>query len=725
MELPTVSSLEFEQLKSSIKTFIKTKTDFQDYDFEGSNLSMLVDILAYNTLYTSYNVSMSANELNLDTAVLRDNVVSIAKRLGYNPSSYTSSRVSLNITVNNTENYDSISLLPGPILSANSGGKNYTFILRDRLEVDVRGKTLVLFPEIELVEGTDFSITYTVDSSNEHQRFFIPNSFVDVETIRAFVIMDSSTNIEEEYDKKTTIIDVTAESKIFFVEEVQDQKYEIIFGDDVFGRKLRNGEIIRIQYVVSSGPEANNIRSFNFIGSIVGKLENLDNLISLSNIEYDLISEFSDGGSEFEDIKSIKYAAPRYYSSQERAVTTSDYESIIRQIYPNADLVSVIGGEFLSPPKFGEIFITIKPTTGEKVSFNEKNRIIENLKKYQVGSVTTTILDPSVININLKIYIVYDKTKTRKTVSDLISGANESVLDYIKTDEFNSFGGRYSNSILNSSLKNVDKSIQFVSLPFYLSIPTEILGTNIDTEYTIDFHTKFKTCVSSTFYIMSDPFSHTNYASPVFLGVLSNSTDVNMYTTSGVFLKTVGSVDILTGKITFIINPVKTTVINIFAIPDINEIVFGPNNIINLVVNLINVDDKNFEEYLNPDINVLPEDEILKKPAGGDPNALVQGNQIDSESIIALDPETRIFIDDQIVSITEEDSLIVEDPDGNRYRVRRPIPEIGGSSPIILPTKPPKRTPIFDPSDPTGGTDPNNIATIDNFTPELDPTICS
>ena len=194
MELPVVSALEFEQLKSSIKTFIKTKTDFKDYDFEGSNLSMLVDVLAYNTLYTSYNVSMAANELNLDTAVFRDNVVSIAKRLGYNPNSYTSAKVSADITVNNTQNFDSIRIEPGPVLAASANGQNFTFILRDNLEINVKGKQSVTFPSVELLEGSDFSITYTVDTTNEHQRFFIPNSFVDAESIRVFVIPDPSTN---------------------------------------------------------------------------------------------------------------------------------------------------------------------------------------------------------------------------------------------------------------------------------------------------------------------------------------------------------------------------------------------------------------------------------------------------------------------------------------------------------------------------------------------------
>jgi hypothetical protein len=700
MELPAVSALEFEQLKSSIKTFIKTKTEFQDYDFEGSNLSMLVDILAYNTLYTSYNVSMAANELNLDTAVLRDNIVSIAKRLGYNPSSYTSAKVGLNITVNNSQNFDSIKINPGNLLSSSANGKNYTFILRDTLELDVRGKTSVVFPDVQLLEGSDFSITYTVDTSNEHQRFFIPNSFVDAETIRAFVISDPTTNIEEEYERRTTIVDVTASSKIFFVEEVQDQKYEVIFGDDVFGRKLRNGEVIRLQYVVSSGAEANNIQIFDFVGTIFGKIGNLENLIGISDIGYEITSEFSDGGSEFESIRSIKYAAPRYYSSQERAVTTSDYESIVRQIYSNADLVSVVGGESLTPPRFGEIYIAIKPIVGERTSTGEKERITKELRKYQVGSVVTKIIDPSTLDIRAKVYVLYDSTRTRKTVSDIASLVNAEILNYIKDPSFNSFGGLYSNSELICRLKDLENSIQFVNIPLFLQKRVQLSSDN-EVKYDVDFFTKLKTTTKSDFYVLSDPFCVVGYASPVFLGALGNcdyTGDLNLYSVDGTYLKTVGTVNSLTGQLSFNVHACQDTPINITVIPDVIEIVAGPGTTPNFVVDTIVVDDKNFDDYLNPDNNVLPFNAIISQFATGDPNA---------------------------ISEPSEGDLVIIDKNGNPYIIPRPTPSLGGSIPITLPgTVGPIITPI-DPNDPTGGTDPNNIATIDDFTPESDPTACS
>ncbi len=699
MELPVVSALEFEQLKSSIKTFIKTKTEFKDYDFEGSNLSMLVDILAYNTLYTSYNVNMAANELNLDTAILRDNIVSIAKRLGYNPSSYTSAKVYLNITVENAQNYDSIKINPGTIIAASANGQNFSFILRDALELDVRGKNSVVFPNIELLEGSDFSITYTVDTSNEHQRFFIPNSFVDAETIRAFVISDPSTNIEDEYDRKTTIVDVTAESKIFFVEEVQDQKYEIIFGDDVFGRKLRDGEVIRLQYVISSGSQSNNIRIFNFVGQVFGKINNNENLIGLSNIKYDLISEFSDGGSEFESIRSIKYAAPRYYASQERAVTLSDYESIVRQIYSNAELVNVIGGESLTPPRFGQVYIAIKPIVGERTSESEKRRITRELKKYQVGSITANIVDPDVLDIHIRPIIVYDQTKTRKTISDITSLVNGEILNYIKDAEFNSFGGLYSDSELICRIKDLDDSIRFANILVYLQKSVDVYpGSNA--KYMIDFFTKLKTNTRSEFYVLSDPFCATGISTPVFLGALGNcdyTGDLNLYTIGGRLIKPrVGTVNASTGEITFSVNFCQETPINITVIPDVVEIITGPGTTPNLIVDDIIINTNNVEESLNPDNNTIPVENILSLPTSGD-------------STVNAPPG--------------ENDLVISDPGGNDYIIPRPTPDIGGSQPVEIPIIEDQTIP--DTTDITGSPDPNNIATIDDYTPETDPTACS
>lgn len=688
MELPVVSALEFEQIRSSIKNYIKTKTDFQDYDFEGSNLSMLVDVLAYNTLYSSYNVNMAANELNMDTAVLRDNVVSIAKRLGYTPGSYTSARVNLDLTVNNIQTFDSIRIEPGPLLAASSNGKNYTFILRDSLEVDVRGRSSVTFSDITVLEGSDFSITYTVDESNENQRFFIPNSYVDVETIRAFVISDPTTNIEEEYDKKNSIVDVSSESKIFFVEEVQDQKYEVIFGDDVFGRKLKNGEVIRLQYVVSSGGSANNIRTFDGVPVVYGLLNNQSNIIGLSNIGITIKSDFSDGGSEFEDIRSIKYAAPRKYASQERTVTVSDYESIIRQIYPNIDLIKVIGGESLSPPRFGNIYVIIKPIIGDGVSNSEKDRIKIELKKYQVGSIGTEILDPDTMDIVITPVILYDKSKTKKSSVDILSLVNQKILEYIQDPEFNAFGGVYSNSKLICDLKDIDYAIKFVTVRLYLKKNVDLYG-DIQSNYEVNFNTKLKTNTPNKNYVISDPFCVRGVATPVFLAAAGNcdySGDLNMYSTSGNYIKTVGRVDVITGKIQFTLTSCDTTQINIYVIPDVLEIISSPNTNPNIVVqDIIVSEDYTNTELLDPTFSNISTQTIISSPAVGDPDS----------NIVYVSPPVTPTV-------------------GGYIPYQPSVPE------VVTP-----QAPVADDTDPTGGQDPNNIKDIEDYTPEKDPNVCS
>ena len=689
MELPVVSALEFEQLKSSIKTFIKTKTDFKDYDFEGSNLSMLVDVLAYNTLYTSYNVSMAANELNLDTAVFRDNVVSIAKRLGYNPNSYTSAKVSVDITVNNTQNFDSIRIEPGPVLAASANGQNFTFILRDNLEINVKGKQSVTFPSVELLEGSDFSITYTVDTTNEHQRFFIPNSFVDVESIRVFVISDPSTNKEEEYTKKNTIVDVSATSKIFFVEEVQDQKYEVVFGDDVFGRKLRDGELIRIQYVISSGSQSNNIRIFDFVGTVQGRTNNIENIIGTNNIQYNVISEFSDGGSEFESIRSIKYAAPRYYASQERTVTVSDYESVIKQIYPNADLVKVVGGESLNPPRFGKVFISIKPFVGETVSTSEKQRIIKELNKYKVGSIDVEVLDPSKISIIAKPIITYDASKTRNTQSDLISLVNGVFLKYTGDIGFNTFGGQYSDLEVRCLIKDVDESIQFVKVPIYLQQNVRLFQS-VENFYEVDFYTKLKRDGNDEYYVLSDPFCVRGIASPVVLGAKSGceaESLLYLYYLNGTPVKSVGNIDMDLGKLTFTLTACQGAPINITVIPEITDILFGPNVVPSLVLLQPEVVDSIEDlqirsDLLNNDQSIIPVQEILSSTAEGDPNALVDPTVIPN---LISTPGGSILPPSSIAIIQPTEGQVILDP-------------------FI--------------------SDPNNIQTIDDYTPEQDPYSC-
>ena len=681
-ELPVVSALEFDQVRSSIKDYIRTKTDFTDYDFEGSNMSMLVDILSYNTLYTTYNVNMASNELNLDTAVLRDNVVSIAKRLGYKAGSYTSSKININLEVNNVSSYDAVRVEPGTVLNASNNNKSFTFILRNKLELLPRGNNTVTFSNVEVIEGSEFAITYTVDESNEHQRFFVPNSFIDAETIRVFVISDPSNTKEIEYTRKSTVAGVSNSDTVFYVEEVQDQKYEIVFGDDVIGRRLKNGEVVKIQYVITNGSLANAIDEFTMIGKVKGiQSGGSEVIIPFQNISHSLVDTQSTGGSEFESIRDIKYRAPRAFASQERAVTVSDYEVLIAQIYENLDLVSVVGGEDVFPPQFGKVLITIKPNVGEAVSASEKARIKTELRKYKVGSVETVILDYISINIVIKPYIIYDPNKTKNREFELLALLSALIKAYSESLDFDKFGGTYSDLDLRCKIKDLDDAIQFVNVPLYLE-QNICLDSTLEKEYTVDYHTKLRKETDDTYFVLSQPFTVEGVNSAVYIGAKSGCTSdgkLYLYTIGGTEITDVGTVDIDTGVLKFTLKALEDRCINILVIPEIIDIIFGPNVVPNLVLANPVISD-NLDDLLgmlDEDQTILDIDGYLETDLTGDPNA--------STSILTDGPggstvTTPTITGDQATSATDTDPVI---------------------------------------------NDPNNITTIEDYTPETNPYSCS
>lgn len=490
MELPSVSSLEFDQVRASIKNFIKSKTDFQDYDFEGSNLSMLIDILSYNTLYTSYNINMAANELNLDTAVIRDNIVSHAKKLGYTPNSYSSAKVYANIqvTLTNTQLEDALEVIleSGNILTSVQDGKKYNFILRKN-KSKIPTSNITTFENIELIEGDEFEINYVVNELNENQRFIIPNNFIDSDTIEVYIKDDPTSTNSTQYQRVFSIVGINPSDKVFFVEEIQDQQYEVIFGDDVIGRKVRNGEFINIRYIITNGSKSNNIRTFTNISTATVKTKtNVEFPVSRTNINFTILNEKSDNGSEFESIKSIKYRAPRYYAAQDRAVTTSDYESIISKIYSNIDFVKVTGGETITPPQYGKVFISIKPLIGKTISDFEKIRIIQEFKKYTISAIQPEILDPKSFNIHIQPIVTFDNTRSVKTYQEIYSLIQQRIIEYTTTDQIKKFNGEYSSAKLIKTIQEIDNSIRSIFISTFYSKQVR-LYKNIDYKYVLNF----------------------------------------------------------------------------------------------------------------------------------------------------------------------------------------------------------------------------------------------
>jgi hypothetical protein len=617
MELPSVSSLEFEQIKRSIKNFIKTKTEFKDYDFEGSNLSMLVDVLAYNSMYSAYNVNMAANELNLDTAVIRDNIVSHAKRLGYTPTSYTSAKVTVGITANDiTDNtVTDLTLTSGPVLSAvTSDGSIVTFLNKENIKVVKNSnESSVTFSNINLIEGLELSLEYYVDYSNENQRFIMPNNFIDSESIKVFVLSDpndeNSTGIE--YTRKKSIVGVSSSDKIFFVEEIQDQQYEIIFGDNVIGRKLENGEKITVTYIISSGSIANDIKNFEFIGNIV---TNTTSVIGIGSVTFNIVSGQSEGGSEFEDIRSIKYRAPRYYAAQQRAVTTSDYESIVQSIYPNIDIIKVTGGEQLNPPQYGKVLISIKPKIGEKISTTEKNRIVADIKNYIVGSVTPIIYDAVPFYIVVNPTIVYDASKTTKSTSSFNSDIDVKIQEFNKNSDFKSFGGVYSASKLTSALETIDSSIKFITVSTIFKIPLTVFS-GVSYRYEADFYAILNNKVNSRYTLISDPFCVQGIRVPVrLISYAYGSVNCDEVSTQSIYLATlqgrvlreVGVINYKTGKIQFFVVSCDDSEINIYVTPLTPDITTGPNVYPILIKGNVNIiDSTKFDSNTNSNIPLI------------------------------------------------------------------------------------------------------------------------
>ena len=668
MELPTISALEFNQIRESIKNFIRTKTDFQDYDFEGSNLSMLVDILAYNSMYSSYNINMAANELNLDTAVLRDNVVSHAKKLGYTPNSYTSAKIRYNITVNNVSQYQSVNLTPGPIFSVTQNNKNYTFLLREEITKDTQGNSSVTFEDVEVQEGSQFSIRYTVDESNENQRFFVPNNYVDAESIKVYVVSDPATNLQVEYQRKLSIVGVGAADRIFFVEEVQDQKYEIIFGDDVIGRKLQNGEIVIIEYIVSNGSQGNNITAseLKFVGSAIGYNLGIPSVIGNVNITTSALSSKADGGSEFEPIRSIKYRAPRYYAAQQRAVVTSDYESILQNIYPNADLVRVVGGETKSPPEYGKVFISIKPKVGSIISPIEKQRIVDAIRPYTVGSITPVIKDAIEFYIQLYIKIIFVEDKSRKNTSTLISLARQIILDYNLDDEFKNFNGVFSTSKLICLLRDIDPTIKFVIVNALFKRTVQLFNS-VFYRYQLNFYTKLKDNIDTKYTLISDPFCLKSYNEPVFLGAFGNSfsgcdQDNNIYllTTRERVIGIVGTINYETGEVEFSVTACQDTPINIYVIPENPDITTGADTYPTTELTNINFIDVN---------DTVPNDfdttQPLPIPSVLVPNSTTVGDPLGSDPVTNVPGTTVTNSDGSITTVADDGTVTTTNPDGS------------------------------------------------------------
>ena len=464
MPFTQFTSLDFDDIKAQIKDFLRSNSNFSDFDFEGSNFSVLIDTLAYNTYINSFNANLVANESFLDSATIRENVISLARNIGYVPRSKTAATATINLgDVNVGTTNDSttkfLRLRAGLVCVGSAENTTYRFSIPDdvvstRIK-DIGGTSFAQFDEpITIHEGTYLQRVYRVDTSQD-QRFIIDSPNIDSSTIRVFVSGPADTTIGRKYSMVDNILNIDKNSEIFLAQEVQDEKYEILFGDGLFGRKLENGSIITVRYIVTEGETGNGASNFSFQGSFTKSNETL--FTPSDSISVTTVTNASNG-AEVEDVSSIKYFAPRLYSAQYRAVTPRDYEAIIGTIFPQTESVAVIGGEELDPPQFGKVQISIKPKNGTFVSDFDKSQIKNKLKNYAIAGINSEIVDLKLLYVEINSTIYYNPSQVVSAASlrsSIISGLNE----YADNVELNKFGGRFKYSKVSTLIDRINNGI--------------------------------------------------------------------------------------------------------------------------------------------------------------------------------------------------------------------------------------------------------------------------
>lgn len=490
MSLVNVASLDFNDIRESIKSFLRADGRFTDYDFDGSNFSILIDILAYNTYISSYNANMLTNEVFLDGATLRENVVSLARNLGYLPRSARASRAKISFFVNLsqfTTNPISITLRKGIVATSTAfySNSNYIYSIPDDITVSV-SNGIATFENVEIFEGSYIEDNFSVDSLNKSQRFILNNENIDTSLIRVTVKESKNSNISRVYKFADNLSLVKPTDDVFFLNEIEDQRYELIFGDNTFGSKLNNNNFILVSYVTTNGSIANGINSFSFSGRLI------DNNGSAIVVDEPLLTtiESAGYGADIESIASIKKLAPRVYASQNRAVTASDYESLIPIIYPETESVSVFGGEELDPPKFGKVYITVKPKNGSYLPNAIKDNLKTTLRKYAVAGIIPEFIDLKYLYIEYNSNVYYNSN--RGVPEYLKSQVQQTLEKFALSDELNRYGSRFKYS---KFLKLIDDS----SIAITSNITT--IQIRRDLKVRLREFTEYEICFGNEFHI--------------------------------------------------------------------------------------------------------------------------------------------------------------------------------------------------------------------------------
>jgi len=583
----TVSDLDFDAIKSNLRTFLQDQPEFSDYNFEGSGFSILLDTLAYNTHYLGFNANMLANELYLDSADIRKNIVSLAKMLGYTPSSAKSPIANIDIVLNNAT-APTVTMNKGTAFTSTLDGTSYQFVTNQDITI-TPSNGVYRFSDVNIYEGTLVNFRYTVDSTDTDQKFIIPSVNADTSTLKVTVQTSAADTSTSTYTLATGLKSLTSTSKVYFLQETDTGKFQVYFGDGVIGNKLSDGNIVILEYIVTNKTESNGSSTFNLSGSIGG----------FSNVTVSTNSS-AQGGSEPETKESIRFNAPLQYTSQDRAVTTTDYETIVRSIYPNALSISAWGGEDDETPVYGVVKISIKAASGSTLTNATKQNIISSLQSYNVASVRPEIIDPETTSILLNSNIKYDKKSTSKTADTLKSEIIDTISNY-NTNTLQKFDGVFRYSKLTGLIDDVDNSIlsNITTIDIRKSF-TPTIG--ISTKYDVYFrnaiynpHTGHEPILSST------GFKVSGNDNEMFLDDDGQGNVRRYYLVSGIRTYadiSQGTIDYATGQITINslnvssisnIRGASSTVIELTVTPASNDVVPVRNQVIEIDIQNSNI----------------------------------------------------------------------------------------------------------------------------------------
>ena len=607
MPLVNFSSVDFDEIKQSIKDYLKSNSNFTDYDFEGSNLSTIIDTLAYNTYISSYNANMVSNEVFLDSATLRENVVSIARNIGYLPRSRKSSRARVTFSINvSGSTVVAVTLKAGPccLSSQNFANTSFSFCVLDDITVPVDSTGVARFENIDIYEGSFLTQTFTVNSRLPNQKYILPNSGIDTDTIRVSVKDSASSSVTRKYQQHSSLIDADKDTPLYFLRETEGERYELLFGDGIFGVELEEPNEIVVNYLSCSGSAPNGLSSFSFAGRVE---DNNGNPLTNGFSSITLI-EPAIGGDDIESVESIKKLAPNIYASQNRAVTSSDYEALVPRLYAEAESVAAYGGEDLDPPQYGKVFVSIKPYNGVFLSEEIKRNLQLQLRKYSVAGIITEIIDLKYLYIEVDTNVYYNQNSAG-SVDQVKTAVTNNILKYSNSTQLNKFGARFKYSkfgkIIDDSHDSITSNITTINMRRDLQA---LLNQFV--EYSLGFGNQIHIKSEIGFNIKSSGFSVSGISGTVYM---SDAPNVDLKTgtiflfklnspTEPVILKrNIGTIDYTTGLIK--LNPLNiistevtrgTSLVEISACPHSND-VLGPRD---LYLQMDNV-------YLN--VNMIPD----------------------------------------------------------------------------------------------------------------------